>query len=862
VSVDTDRPAAPVAVPHRLRILHVVNMGTTCGGAERLLAGAAAAQRAAGHQVRVLSSDLPGSGTRFNDVAWPQTGRSAHWAARLLGQLRNPAAAAALAEQLREFRPDVVHLHTVGLLAPASLPVLAGTPTVLTVHGSEIFVRGTERFCIPDRYYRRGPSGEMTLTVPGRLVVAGTALLAGRAWRRELRVVDVTLAPSRYLATLTGRDLGRTRVVPNGYTPASLPVVPGQPAPHRPSVVFAGRLEHFKGAHVALAALPAILARHPGARLSICGSGPMADELRTYVREHGLAGHVDLTGWLPADDVQRRYATADVVVVPSVWPESFGLTVLEAFAAGTPVVASDVGGLPDLVRPGETGTLVPPHDPTALADAVSDLLDDEPRRRRFGQAARAVHAELTLDRHVSTVHAAYREAITAPRRREPGAHRAAAPGAFARFAGWFRHTKDDSLLRNSALLLLSTLVLAGGGFLFWRIVTHLVTADEVGRAGSLISASTLVVNLALLGLNNSLIRYLGEWPDRARTVSTAISVVALAALAGAVFVALALPSAAPGILGAGHLGQSLAFVALCVTGAVGLCYDNVFVALRRSDIVLSRNLIIVALRLALPLLLAGSAAFGIFSAYWLAPAAALPLYYLAARRLGLRTRFALGVERLRAMWRYSAANYMATAILTTPSLLMPVLVAHRIGPGPAGEYYIASLLAGVLIFVPQATARSFFAEVSHDRASLRGHLTRVVKVTTALQIPVLALVVGCGQLLLRLFGQAYVGAYPLLILLALTGALSAVGFIGSTLLLVAGRTKLLCQLSAAAYAVSLIGAYLLAGRGLIWIGGALLVGEILLAAGYVRIILGELRDLPGRIHQPGATQPAERTSSS
>jgi glycosyltransferase involved in cell wall biosynthesis/O-antigen/teichoic acid export membrane protein len=849
------------------RILHVINLGTTCGGAERLLAGTVAAQRAAGHEVQVLSSDLPGGGgTRFSDVEWPQSARSPHWFARLIGQLRNPDARAVLTKVLGHFRPEVVHLHTVGLLAPASLPVLADTPTVLTVHGPEIYVRATGRACLAAGYFRQIAGNRTALTLRGRLVLLATGLLAGRRWRRELRVVDVRLAPSRYLADLVTRDLGPTRVVPNGtaalltrtHHPAAGPSVAADTPEtaallthtHRPRVVFAGRLEHFKGPQVILEALPAVLAEHPDVLVSICGSGPMEPELRELIRAHDLGGNVELTGWLDPEALQRRVAAADVVLVPSIWPESFGLSCLEAFAEGVPVIATDLGGIPDLVRPGVCGLLVPPGDAAALARAIAELLSDEPRRRELGRAARAVHAEYTLDRHVSEVDSAYRDAMDAPRRE---------PGRLARLVAEGKEMMGDSLLRNSALLLLSTLVLAGGGFLFWRVVTHLLTAEEVGRAGALISASTLVVNLSLLGLNNSLIRYLNEWPDRARTVNTAMTVVAIAALAGAVFFVTVLPALAPGLVGVRHPGQSLAFVALSVTGAIGLCFDNVFVALRRSGYVLGRNVLVVVLRLALPLLLLGSTAFDIFTAYWLALAIALPLYVTAARRLGLGAKLALGVERLRAMWRYSAANYMATAILMTPSLLMPVMVAQRVGPREAAEYYIASLLASVLVFVPQATARSFFAEVSHDGNRLREHLKRVVVVTMALQLPVLALLVLAGRSLLRVFGDDYVDAYPLLVLLALTSALSAVGFIGSTLLLATGRTRLLCQLSAAAYAVSLTGAYLLAGEGLVWIGAALLGGEILLAAGYLRVIVRALRAGPGTVPHQSPHRPEKRT---
>src|SRR5439155_26142719 len=104
-------------------------------------------------------------------------------------------------------------------------------------------------------------------------------------------------------------------------------------------------------------ALPARPAGQPGALLTIWGSGGLEPQLRLLVRRLSLAGAVEFAGWLGRDELEAHLSAADVVVVPSVCPEAFGLICLEAFAAGTPVVASAVGGLPDLVRPGLTGLL-------------------------------------------------------------------------------------------------------------------------------------------------------------------------------------------------------------------------------------------------------------------------------------------------------------------------------------------------------------------------------------------------------------------------------------------------------------------------------------------------------------------------
>ena len=265
--------------------------------------------------------------------------------------------------------------------------------------------------------------------------------------------------------------------------------------------------------------------------------------------------------------------------------------------------------------------------------------------------------------------------------------------------------------------------------------------------------------------------------------------------------------------------------------------DNVFVAARRSGFVLGRNTVVVALRLLLPLACLGLGALGIFTAYQGAMAAALVVYLLALRRvLGLPSRLRIRRDRLAAMWRYSAWNYLATIILMLPALLMPILVAERVDPASAAYYYVAALLAGILAFVPQATSRSFFAEAERDRSRMRASLSRVVRLTVAVELPMLLALLLGGHFALSLFGDQYAAAYPLLVVLAVTQALTSIGYVGSTVLMVLGRLRLLCALSAVASAAALLGAYLLLGRGLIWAGWSLLAGEVLLAAIYLLLI--------------------------
>lgn len=818
--------AAPApAVSRPLRILHVINMGTTCGGAERLLADLVVAQRSAGHQARVLASDRPGSGHRYADVTWHQPA-AATLGQRLAGQVRNRHAREALAAELTRWRPDVVHLHTVGMIAPATLGLLRDVPTVLTVHGPEPFLRTTERWCLPADHFRAGD--EAVLNGRGRLVTALYRTLVGPLWRHRLRVVDQFVAPSRYLGTVMARDFRPTMVVPNGV------VAPGPRAAgprEHPSVVFVGRLLRGKGPQVLLDAVPAVLAAHPGVRVTICGAGPLTDRLREQIDRLGIGHAVALTGWLEAADVRRRVAAADVAVIPSVWPEAFGLSCAEAFALGTPVVASDVGGLPEMVEPDRTGLLVPPGDPGALAGAVNRLLAEPATRHRLATAARERVAGYGIAAHAGGLGAAYAAAADRNARRT-----AAGGGPVSRL----RAVAADSMLRNAVLLLLATVVLAGGGFLFWQLAARMFTPAEIGQAGALISLSTLLANLALLGMNNALIRYLGAWPDPARTVSSGVTVVTGAALLAGFGFAAAAPLVAPTLAGLLTGWNAVVFGLLTTAAAVGMLYDNVFVADRRSGHVLIRNSLTVVLRLVLPATLTGLGGFGVFTAYWAAFAVALIPHVLVLRR-----RYRLGARpsrvRLRAMWSYSIGTHVATVILMLPTLIMPAVVAERAGLAEAGYFSVAALIASVLLFVPQAASRGLFAETVAGSGPPAAQLRRAIRLTAYAQVPVLVAMIALGRPLLALFGPEYPRAYPALVLLTVANALASVGFLGSTVLLVSGRVRLLLALSATAYAVSVVGGYLLATRGLVPIAAALVAGELILAVGYLRIIGRALR---------------------
>lgn len=184
-----------------------------------------------------------------------------------------------------------------------------------------------------------------------------------------------------------GVDGSRITVVHCGLDHDAYRLDPAAGKTPHPTIVFVGRLRRYKGVDWVMRSLPAVIARVPGTRLLVIGDGPFETELRRSARRLGVADSVEFLGFLPRAEKVRHLQRAWVVVQPSP-KEGWGLTVVEAGACGTAVVAADRPGLRDSVRRDETGLLVPWGDDAALADALGRVLLNRPLRE--GLAARGV----------------------------------------------------------------------------------------------------------------------------------------------------------------------------------------------------------------------------------------------------------------------------------------------------------------------------------------------------------------------------------------------------------------------------------------------------------------------------------------
>jgi phosphatidyl-myo-inositol alpha-mannosyltransferase len=208
-------------------------------------------------------------------------------------------------------------------------------------------------------------------------------------WGFLIDRIDRRIAVSERARESQNRWLsGEYEVIPNGVLVPS--EAPAGEREHR--VVFAGRQEPRKGLQVLLRAWPEIHSR-TGLRLTVAGADPLAVRLllaRLRVSDEGI----DVVGFLSQDELTATLLRSKALIAPSIGQESFGMVLTRAFACALPVVASDIPGYREVLTP-DAAVAVPPNHTATLVDAVSELVADEPRRERMGEAAR----ELAVERY-------------------------------------------------------------------------------------------------------------------------------------------------------------------------------------------------------------------------------------------------------------------------------------------------------------------------------------------------------------------------------------------------------------------------------------------------------------------------------
>ncbi|MDA0999769.1 MAG: glycosyltransferase family 4 protein [bacterium] len=378
-----------------MRILACNEHYSIVGGAEVYFLDAISRLEQMGHEVGVLHDTAPGndSGPRPafrvpGGLGFDHTGKGALPAIR---------------EALRQFRPDVIFIAQV--LNPAAIGLLSESAPAVR------YVLGLRLSCPSGRRMPRTWDGICTkpfdahclwkahtqLCMPRR---PDTALRVWRDVRKNQQAsgrLHRLLLPSRYVRELlieSGMNPEQLEVL-HLYTRLSAEIEAAGPAPER-RILLLGRPSPEKGFDLVLQALAHIEAP---TTLEIAGDGPFIADLRRMAGEIPSRHEIVFSGFIPRDRISEAYRRARVAVVPSIWPEPFGIVGIEAMAHGLPAVAFDVGGIPDWLTDGLTGALVPRKDVPGLARALESYLSDPELAQKHGQAGRDMVRRRFLPEH-------------------------------------------------------------------------------------------------------------------------------------------------------------------------------------------------------------------------------------------------------------------------------------------------------------------------------------------------------------------------------------------------------------------------------------------------------------------------------
>ena len=388
-----------------MRILHVTDSyRPATGGLERSIAAMAAATGHDGHEVGVVTLGRPDAPTdeRHDGIrirrldGWSRhLRRLAHDDSMLFHPtVPDPALIRQLQAIIDDERPDIVHAHGWMVHSALSLQLPTGSALVVTLHdyGLHCAKKSLTRY---DRLDQQCPGASLRRCLPCARdhygTIKGTALVLGLAEsRRRLDRVHMFLPISQAVARASVGDVDpvRVRIVPS-FVPDDLlsdDEVTARPdfLPPGEFILFVGAMSRHKGVDTLVAAHH--LLNGPG-RVPLVLLGPAHSDVGD------VGADVVVHAAVSNADVMAALRAATVAVVPSRWPEPLGLVAVEAMTAGTPVVASDVAGLAELVS--GAGVLVPPGDAEALATALDALLGDPARRDQLRQAGRLRAREWT-----------------------------------------------------------------------------------------------------------------------------------------------------------------------------------------------------------------------------------------------------------------------------------------------------------------------------------------------------------------------------------------------------------------------------------------------------------------------------------
>lgn len=396
-----------------MKILRITSLGYEDGGVENGIALLQPVLEGMGHQVKTLASDLRPVDKKaaiFSDFEFKALSKQPG-ALKFIYRCFYPDSYSALKKALKEFNPDIVQLHTMNQVSPSVLFLLDKYPAVVTIHGSEDFTRGLLLWGLPLNLFRDKVISKNNLTAKGWLHFLYHRYLNGQIYRLGFRNIDAFIAFSGYMKTELGKEGINCKYIPNATQLFEASPIDADGR----TIVYAGRVEIYKGVQYIIMALSKIVSRFPEAKLLIAGTGGYAEELEKLAKRQNLQKNVNFLGYQDRKNLYEIYKKATVVIMPSIWPEPFGKIGIEAMSVGRPVIATDVGGISEWLIDGKTGYKVPifPDDGIAeqIAEKVIRLFSNKGDLLMMSENSLKQSKEFSIEKHAERIIEFYDQVI-------------------------------------------------------------------------------------------------------------------------------------------------------------------------------------------------------------------------------------------------------------------------------------------------------------------------------------------------------------------------------------------------------------------------------------------------------------------
>jgi len=341
-----------------------------------------------------------------------------------------------------------------------------------------------------------------------------------------------------------------------------------------------------------------------------------------------------------------------------------------------------------------------------------------------------------------------------------------------------RRVLGASLYKNAFFLMLNSTTTALLGFLSWIVISNTFDKEQVGLGSAIISATSLISTLSLLGFSVSIVRFIPSASDRGLIINSSMTISTAAAIVISLGFIAGLSWFSPSLL---FLQRNYAYstwVIIYVVGwTISMLLDCVFIGLRKASVVFLKNFIYSVIKIPLPIFFIQLGAMGILLSWGISAYFALFIGFAVYlyRIVGIRfPRIMIDRKTVGEMFHFSIANYISGLLGQATPLLLPILIINQLGAEQTAYYYISWMIATALFMIPGSVSSSLLAESSSEPEKMHMNTVKSFKFTYVLLVPSVILVSLFANYILKLFGSGYSeGAESVVRILALSSLIYA-----------------------------------------------------------------------------------------